>query len=128
VPTARQRSKDSVAFNYLARYMLSDLSFGNYREPGGWRGCAQKAAKDAFVTEARSWLAPLQQMLDAEQARLLGLENTTADDFQLFVAIRRELGKLKQYLRLSMANVEVQRLRVRGKTKTKKIRRTRRRI
>jgi hypothetical protein len=112
----------------VARYTLSDLSFDNYLEAGGWRGCAQKAAKDAFVAEARSSLEPLKKMLDAEQARLLALENTTADDFQLVVAIRRELGKLKQYLKISTANPEAQRLRVRGKTKTKKIRRTRRRI
>jgi hypothetical protein len=36
-------------------------------------------------------------MLDAEQARLLTLENTTADDFLLIVAVRRELGKLSRY-------------------------------
>jgi len=82
--------------------MLSDLSFGNYREPGGWRGCAQKAAKDAFVTEARSWLAPLQQMLDAEEIRLRALESTTADDLLVVVAIKRQLGTLKRYLKISM--------------------------
>jgi hypothetical protein len=63
--------------------MLSDLSFDNYLDAGGWRGYAQKAAKDALVTEARSWVGRLQQMLDTEQARLLALENTMADDFRL---------------------------------------------
>src|SRR6516165_960360 len=89
---ARQRFKDSIAFNYMARYMLSDLSFDNYLEAGGWRGYAQKAAKDAFVTEARSWLEPLEKMLDAEQTRLPAVENPTVDDFALLVAIRRELS------------------------------------
>jgi hypothetical protein len=111
--------------------MLSDLSFDDYLRDGGWRGYAQKAAKDAFVTEARSWLEPLEKMLDAEQTRLLAVENTTVDDFALLVAIRRELSKLKHYLKISTANLEAPRhrtrLRVRGKTKTKRIRRTRRR-
>jgi hypothetical protein len=62
---------------------------------------AQKAAKDAFVTEARSWLEPLQKMLAAEQGRLLSLENRTADDFLLVVAIKRQLGALKRYLKIS---------------------------
>jgi len=130
--SARQRFKDSIAFNYMARYMLSDLSFDDYLEAGGWRGYAQKAAKDAVVTEARSWLEPLQEMLEVEQARLLALQNTTADDFVLVVAIRRELGKLKRYLKISTANLEAPRhrtkLRLRRKTKTKRISRTRRRI
>ena len=112
--------------------MLSDLSFDDYLLAGGWRGYAQKAAKNAFVTEARSWLAPLQQMLDAEQTRLPAVENTTVDDFALLVAIRRELSKLKHYLKISTANLEAPRhrtrLRVRGKTKTKRIRRARRRV
>ena len=116
----------------MARYMLSDLSFDNYLEAGGWRGYAQQAAKDAFLTEARSWLEPLQEMLEAEQARLLALQSTTADDFVLVVAIRRELGKLKRYLKISTADLEAPRhqtkLRVRRKTKTKRISRTRRRI
>jgi len=125
-------SRQPVTLDYMARYMLSDLSFDDYLRAGGWRGYAQKAAKDAFVTEARSWLAPLQQMLDAEEARLLALQNTTADDFVLVVAIRRELGKLKRYLKISTANLEAPRhrtkLRVRRKTKTRRISRTRRRI
>ena len=112
--------------------MLSDLSFDNYLRAGGWRGYAQKAAKDAFVTEARSWLEPLEKMLDAEQTRLLAVENTTVDDFALLVAIRRELSKLKHYLKISTANLEAPRhrtrLRVRRKTKTKRIRRTPRRV
>jgi hypothetical protein len=58
----------------MAHYMLSGLSFDDYIRAGGWRGYAQKAAKNAFVTEARSWLAPLQQMLDAEEARLQALK------------------------------------------------------
>ena len=40
-------------------------------------------------------------MLDAEQVRLLVLENTTADDFLVVVAARRELGKLNRYLKIS---------------------------
>jgi hypothetical protein len=121
----------------MAPCMLSDLSFDNYLEAGGWRGYAQKAAKDAFVTEARSWLGPLQKMLDSEQARLLRLENTTADDFLLVVAIQRQLGALKRYLKISNT-VDVDaapyqtKLRLRApracsETKTKRIRRTRRR-
>jgi hypothetical protein len=81
--------------------MLSNLSFDDYLEAGGWRGYAQKAAKDAFITEARSSLEPLQKMLDTEQARLLTLENTTADDFLLVVAIKRQLGTLKRHLKIS---------------------------
>ena len=65
----------------MARYMLSDLSFDDYLRAGGWRGYAQQATKNAFVTEARSWLAPLQQMLDAEEARSRALGDTTVDDF-----------------------------------------------
>ena len=71
-------------------------------------------------------------MLDAEEARLRALESTTADDLLVVVAIRRELGKLKRYLKISTANLEAPRhrtkLRVRRKTKTKRISRTRRRI
>jgi len=81
--------------------MLSDPSFDDYLRAGGWRGYAQKAAKSAFVTEARSWLEPLQQMLDAEEARLRALESTTLDDFLVFVAIKRQLGTLKRYLKVS---------------------------
>jgi hypothetical protein len=33
--------------------MLSDLSFDNNVEAGGWRGYAQKVAKDAFLPVAR---------------------------------------------------------------------------
>jgi hypothetical protein len=112
--------------------MLSDLSFDDYLRAGGWRGYAQRAAKDAFVTEARSWVEPLEKMLDAEQTRLLAVEDTTGDDSALFVAIRRELGKLKQSLKISTANLEAPRHRtrlgIRRKTKTKRIRRTRRRV
>jgi hypothetical protein len=135
---ARQRFKDPVAFNYMARCMLSDLSFDNYLEAGGWRGYAQKAAKGAFVTEARSWLGPLQKMLDSEQARLLTLENASADDFLLVVAIQRQLGTLKRYLRISnTVDVHAPRYQTQPglralpawpEAKTKRTRRTRRRI
>ena len=81
--------------------MLSDPSFDDYLRAGGWRGYAQRAAKDAFVCEARSWLEPLQQMLDAEEARLQALECTTADDFLIVVSIKRQLGALKRYLKIS---------------------------
>ena len=69
-------------------------------------------------------------MLDAERARLLALENATADDFLPFVAIRRDLSKLKHYLKLSTGNLEcdLTKLQVPRKTKTKRLRRTRRRI
>src|SRR5262249_1285521 len=80
--------------------MLSDPSFDDYLRAGGWRGYAMPA-KSAFVTEARSWLEALQQMLDAEEARLRALESTTADDFLVFVAIKRQLGTLKRYLKIS---------------------------
>src|SRR6516165_9432257 len=80
---------------------MSEPSFDDYLRAGGWRGYAQKAAKSAFVTEARSWLEPLQQMLDAEEARLRALESTTADDLLAFVAIKRQLGTLKRYLKIS---------------------------
>src|SRR5215470_17942413 len=43
-----------VTLDYMAHYMLSDLSFDDYLHAGGWRGYAQRAAKDAFVCEARS--------------------------------------------------------------------------
>jgi len=96
VPCRRaQRFKEAVTFNYMAHQVLSDLSFDDYLEAGGWRGYAQKVAKDAFVTEARTWLEPLQKM------RLQALENTTADDFLLVVAIQQQLGTLKRYLKIS---------------------------
>ena len=94
-------SRQPVTLDYMARYMLSDLSFDDYLRAGGWRGYAQRAAKDAFVTEARSWLEPLQQMLDAEEARLRALESMTADDLLVVVAIKRQLGTLKRYLKIS---------------------------
>ena len=118
----------------MARYMLSDLSFDDYLRAGGWRGYAQRAAKDAFVTEARSWLEPLQQMLDAEEARLRALESTTADDLLAFVAIKRQLGTLKRYLKISADDarryqtLQARAFRARQKAKTKRIRRTRRRV
>jgi hypothetical protein len=114
----------------MGRYVLNDHSFNNYLDVGGWRGYAQRAAKDAFVTEARSWLEPLEKMLDAERVRLLALENATADDFLLFVAIRRDLSRLKHYLEISTGNLEcdLTKLHVPRKTKTKRFRRTRRRI
>lgn len=40
-------------------------------------------------------------MLDIEQARLQALENTTADDFLLVVAIQQQLGTLTRYLKIS---------------------------
>src|SRR5215472_1727944 len=49
-------SRQPVTLDYMARYMLSDLSFDDYLRAGGWRGYTQRPAKDAFVTEARSWL------------------------------------------------------------------------
>jgi hypothetical protein len=118
----------------MARYMLSNLSFDDYLRAGGWRGYAQRAAKDAFVCEARSWLKPLQRMLDAEEARLRALECTTTDDFLIVVAIRRQLGTLKRYLKISTDDARrYQTMRVRAfracqKAKTKRIRRTRRRV
>jgi hypothetical protein len=118
----------------MARYMLTDLSFDDYLRAGGWPGYAQKAAKDAFVTEARSWLAPLQQMLDAEEARLRALKSTTADDFLVVVAIKRQLGALKRYLKISTDDARrYQTMRARGfrarkKAKSNKISRTRRRV
>ena len=113
----------------MGRYVPNDHSFDNYLDVGGWRGHAQRAAKDAF-TEARSWLEPLEKMLDAERARLLALENATADDFLLFVAIRHDLSKLKHYLKISTGNLEcdLTKLYVPRKTTTKRLRRTRRRI
>jgi hypothetical protein len=118
----------------MARYMLSDLSLDDYLLAGGWRGYAQKAAKNAFVTEARSWLAPLQQMLDAEEARLQALKSTTVEDLLAVVAIKRQLGTLKRYLKISTDDARRYQtmpgraFRARQKDKTKRIRRTRRRI
>jgi hypothetical protein len=118
----------------MARYMLSDLSFDDYLRAGGWRGYAQRAAKDAFVCEARSWLEPLQQMLDAEEVRLQALECTTADDFLIVVSIKRQLGTLKRYLKISADDarlyeaMRVKASRARQKAKTKRIRHTRRRV
>jgi len=51
-------SRQPVTLDYMARYMLSGLSFNDSLRAGGWRGFAQKVAKNAFVTEERSWLAP----------------------------------------------------------------------
>jgi hypothetical protein len=122
-----------VTLDYMAHYMLSDLSFDDYLRAGGWRGYAQRAAKDAFVREARSWLEPLQRMLDAEEARLHALECTTADDFLIVVSIKRQLGTLKRYLKISTDDarpyqtMRVRAFRARQKAKTKRIRRTRRR-
>src|SRR5215470_10395502 len=119
---------------YMARHMLSDLSFDDYLLAGGWRGYAQRAAKDAFVCEARSWLEPLQQMLDAEEARLQALECTTADDFLIVVSIKRQLGALKRYLKISTDDtrryqtMRIRAFRARQNAKTKRIRRTRRRV
>ena len=127
-------SRQPVALDYMARYMLSDLSFDDYLRAGGWRGYAQRAAKDAFVCEARSWLEPLQQMLDAEEARLQALECTTADDFLIVVSIKRQLGALKRYLKISTDDtrryqtMRIRAFRARQKAKTKRIRRTRRRV
>ena len=118
----------------MARYMLSDLSFDDYLRAGGWRGYAQRAARDAFVCEARSWLEPLQQMLDAEEARLQALKNTMADDLLVVVAIERQLGTLKRYLKISTDDARrYQTLRARAfrahqKAKTKRIRPIRRRV
>ena len=114
--------------------MLSDPSFDDYLRAGGWRGCAQRVAKDAFVCEARSWLEPLQQMLDAEEARLRALESTTADDLLAFVAIKRQLGTLKRYLKISADDarryqtLQARAFRARQKAKTKRIRPIRRRV
>ena len=104
--SARQRFKDcrcaalsfSPTCNVQLYGMLSDLSFDDYLEAGGWRVYAQRAAKDAFTTEARSWLERLQEMLNAEHKRLLTLENAMADDLLLVVAIKRQLSALKRYL------------------------------
>jgi hypothetical protein len=118
----------------MAGYMVSDLSFDDYLRAGGWRGYAQKAAKNAFVAEARSWLEPLQQMLDAEEARLRALESPTADDFLVFVAIKRQLGTLKRYLKVSTDDarhyqtLRASTFRTRQKAKTKRIQRTPRRV
>ena len=127
-------SRQPVTLDYMARYMLSDLSFDDYLRAGGWRGYAQRAAKDAFVCEARSWLEPLQQMLDAEEARLRALECTTADDLLVVVAIKRQLGTLKRYLKISADDtrryqtLRVRAFRARQKAKAKRIRPIRRRV
>jgi hypothetical protein len=118
----------------MARYMLSDLSFDDYLRAGGWRCYAQKPAKNAFVTEARSWILPLQQMLDAEEARLRVLESPTADDFPIFVAIKRQLTTLKRYLKISTDDarryqtLRARAFRARQKAKIKRIRYTRLRV
>jgi hypothetical protein len=104
LPFRRSNARSWTEINHCACpiwQVLSDLSFDDYLEAGGWGGYAQKVAKDAFVTGARTWLEPLQKMLDIEQARLQALENTTADDFLLVVAIQRQLGTLKRYLKFS---------------------------
>src|SRR5262249_27979663 len=61
-------SRQPVTLGYMARYMLSDLSFDDYLRAGGWRGYAHKAAKDAFVTEARSWLELVDQVPEGDGA------------------------------------------------------------
>jgi hypothetical protein len=78
-------------------------------------------------------------MLDAEEARLRALKRTTADDFLLVVAIKRQLGTLKRYLKKRYLKIStddarhyqtmrVRAFRARQKAKTKRIRRTRRRV
>jgi hypothetical protein len=73
-------------------------------------------------------------LLDAEEARLRALECTTANDFLIVVAIKRQLGTLKRYLKISTDDVRryqtmrVRAFRARQKAKTKRIRRTRRRV
>jgi hypothetical protein len=73
-------------------------------------------------------------MLDAEEARLQALKCTTADDFLIVVSIKRQLGTLKRYLKISANDarldeaMRVRASRARQKAKTKKIRRTRRRV
>ena len=127
-------SRQPVTLDYMARHMLSDLSFDDYLLVGGWRGYAQKAAKNTFVSEARSWLAPLQQMLDSEEARVRALESTTADDLLIVVEIKRQLGALKRYLKTSTDDarhyqtMRARCFRTRQKAKTKRLRRTRRRV
>jgi hypothetical protein len=97
-------------------------------------GAAMRRAKDAFVTDARSWLEPLEKVPDAEEARLRALKHTTADDFLLVVAIKRQLGTLKRYLKISTDDarhyqtMRVRAFRARQKAKTKRIRRTGRRV
>ena len=114
--------------------MISLLTITFELAVGAAMGYAQRAAKDAFVCEARSWLEPLQQMLDAEEARLRALECTTADDLLVVVAIKRQLGTLKRYLKISTDDtrryqtMRVRTFRARQKDKAKRIRRTRRRI
>jgi hypothetical protein len=56
---------------------------------------------DYLLTIRRLLSTSLQKMLDTEQARLLVLENTTTDDFLLVVAVKRQLGTLKRYLKIS---------------------------
>jgi len=73
-------------------------------------------------------------MLDAEEARLRALESLTADDLLVVVAIKRQLGTLKRYLKISADDtrryqtMRVRTFRARQKDKAKRIRRTRRRI
>ena len=54
---------------------------------GASTGPRAKYLPDAFVSEARSWPEPLQQILDAEEARWRALECTTADDFPTHVPV-----------------------------------------
>ena len=71
-------------------------------------------------------------MLDAEEARLRALESTTADDFLVFVAIKRQLATLKRYLKISADDarryqtLRARAFRARQKAKTKRIRPIRR--
>jgi hypothetical protein len=73
-------------------------------------------------------------MLDAEEARLRALECTTADDLLVVVAIKRQLGTLKRYLKTSTDDARcyqarrARAFRARQKAKAKRIRRTRQRI
>jgi hypothetical protein len=54
-------------------------------------------------------------MLDAKEARLRALKSTTADDFLLVVAVKRQLGTLKRYLKISTDDArDYQTIRVRA--------------
>jgi hypothetical protein len=77
---SKSRFNDAVTFNYMACYVLSDLSFGNYLEDGGWRGYAQKAAKSGFVTEAVCG-SSAKKMSDAGQAYASDLRRPAHDTF-----------------------------------------------